>query len=124
MQFVPECYKTHEMCDKTVDFWPFVIDSVADWYKAQEICDKVASSDHFMLKYCVDRYKTKEMYDKTVAAFLPTLKFIPDLFVMKKGFKNLMTLYFLMTIESVKINLLMKIVIISHFLVMELVLLM
>ena len=77
-----------------------------------------------MLKYCVDRYKTKEMYDKTVAAFLPTLKFIPDLFVMKKGFKNLMTLYFLMTIESVKINLLMKIVIISHFLVMELVLLM
>ena len=84
MQFVPECYKTHEMCDNTVDCCPFVIGSVVDWYKTQEICDKVASSDHFMLKYCIDRYKTKEMYDKAVAAFLPTPKLIPNLFVPKK----------------------------------------
>ena len=120
MQFVPECYKTHEMCKKIVDFCPFVIGSVADCCKTQEICDKVASEGHFMLKYWFDRYRTQEMCDKAVAASLSTLKFILDLFVTKKWFKNLLILYFVMTTES----LLIKIVVISHFLVMKLVLLM
>ena len=84
MQFVPECYKTQEMCKKNVDFCPFVTGSVADCYKTQEICDKIASEDHFMLKYWFDRYKAQEMCDKAVAASLPLLKFILDLFVMKK----------------------------------------
>ena len=30
IQFVPECYKTHRMCDKAVDTFPFVFDSVPD----------------------------------------------------------------------------------------------
>ena len=50
IQFVPECYKIHEMCGKAVDTCPFVFDCVPDWYNIQEIYDKVASEDHFMLK--------------------------------------------------------------------------
>ena len=34
--FVPECYKTLEMCGKTADTCPFVFNSVTDQYKAQE----------------------------------------------------------------------------------------
>ena len=31
---VPECYKSQEMCDKTVDTCPFVFDSIPDQYDA------------------------------------------------------------------------------------------
>ena len=30
MQFLPDWYKTQEMCDKAVGTWPFVFDSVLD----------------------------------------------------------------------------------------------
>ena len=30
MQFAPERYKTQEICDKAVDAYPFVFDSIQD----------------------------------------------------------------------------------------------
>ena len=54
------------MCDKTVDNFPSVFDSVPDRYKTQKMCVKVVSNKPFMLKYCVDRYKAQKMCDKAV----------------------------------------------------------
>ena len=54
------------MCDKFVDTFPFVSDSVSDWYKTQEMCYKFISEERFMLKCCLDGYKTQEMCDKAV----------------------------------------------------------
>ena len=54
IQFVPECYKTQEMCIKTVDTCLFKFDSVPDQYKTQEMRDKAVSENSFMLKYCLD----------------------------------------------------------------------
>ena len=34
-----------------VDTCPFVFDFVPDQYKTQEMCDKVSSEDPFMVKY-------------------------------------------------------------------------
>ena len=31
---------TQEMCDKTVNIYFFVFDSIPNWYKTQEMCDK------------------------------------------------------------------------------------
>ena len=30
LEYVPECFKTQEMCDKVVDTCPFVFDSIPD----------------------------------------------------------------------------------------------
>ena len=56
--FVPECYKTLEMCGKTADTCPFVFNSVTDQYKAQEMYDKAFSEDLFLLEYFLNRFST------------------------------------------------------------------
>ena len=68
------------MCNKSGDTYPPVIQFVPQCYKTQEMCDKFVSEDSFMPKYYLDGYKTQEMGDKSVDvdAFLSTLKFIPD----------------------------------------------
>ena len=76
------------------------------------MCDKVVPEDLFILKYCLDRYKTQEMSDKTVDTFLLTLKFVPNWFVISKMIKKLD--------DDCRYNLLlMKFLIMSHFLVMK-----
>ena len=35
-----------------------MLDYVPDFYKTQEICEKAASKEPFMLKHCLDRYKS------------------------------------------------------------------
>ena len=47
MKFVPECFMTQDMCDKTINRCFFVFDSVPDLYKKQEMCDRVVSLDPF-----------------------------------------------------------------------------
>ena len=39
IKFVPECYKTQEMCYKAVNRCFFGIDSISDWYETQKMCD-------------------------------------------------------------------------------------
>ena len=72
--FVPDRFKTREMCDKAVDTCPFVFDFVPDQYIIQELCDKIVSEDPFILKYI----------DKAVDSCLLVLKFVPDWFVTRK----------------------------------------
>ena len=64
--------------------------------------DKALSKDLFMLKYYHDRYKTQEICDKAVDDFLPALKYVSYWFVTGKI-----------------VNDLIKILIMSHFLVMK-----
>ena len=69
IDFVSECYKTQEMCVKTVDTCIFAFDSIADRYKAQEMCIKAVFNDPFMTKYCLDRYKTQKCVMKPLMIF-------------------------------------------------------
>ena len=46
--YVSEHYFTQKMCDKVVDTWPFVFNSVPDRpdvYKTQKMCDEAVSED-------------------------------------------------------------------------------
>ena len=54
------------MCDKTANTCFSVFDFVPNQYKTEEMCDRVISKFPFMLKYCHDRYKTQEMCDEAV----------------------------------------------------------
>ena len=51
IKFVPECWKTKELCHRTVHRWFFVFDSIPDKYKTQEICNLpfFIFSIHFIL---------------------------------------------------------------------------
>ena len=84
--------------------------------KTQEMRDKVFSEDPFMLKYCQDRYET---HTNGVDDFPPSLKCGADWFVTRKVNKSFILLYKQMIIYL----LLMKILVISHFVAMKWVLL-
>ena len=77
------------MCDKAVDTFLFVFDSVSDQYLSKE---------PIMLKYYPDKYETQEMCDKAVD-YLLTLKRLPDWFVTSKMFEKFDILFFLITMH-------------------------
>ena len=41
LTFVPDCYITQKMCDKTVNTHFFTIQFVPECYQTQEMCDRV-----------------------------------------------------------------------------------
>ena len=58
IQFVLDCCKTQEMCDKAVNkYFFFAFAYILDWYKTQEMCGRVILEDPFMPVYCLDKYK-------------------------------------------------------------------
>ena len=85
--FVPECYKTQEMCYKTIHRCFFVFDSFPDHYKTQEICDIFVSLYPFLIVYFPDKYKTQRMCDEAVDS-LTVLKLIPNWFATSKMIKK------------------------------------
>ena len=48
------------MCDKAVDTFPFVFDSVPDWYNSQELFDKAILENDGTLVSIPDCYKYKK----------------------------------------------------------------
>ena len=77
------------MCDKVVYNFPSAMQFIPECYKTLEICSKAVFEDLFMLKYCLDRNNTQEMCDKAADDFQPKLKFVPDWFVTNKMIKKL-----------------------------------
>ena len=49
-EYVPDWFKTQEICDKAVDKCPFVFDSIPDQYKIYKMCDQIISEDPFKVK--------------------------------------------------------------------------
>ena len=91
IKFVPECFMTQKICDKAVNKYFFVFDSIPDHYKNREIGVTVFSEDHSLIVYCPDKYKTQRMCDEAVDDCLAALKLVPDWFVISKMIKNLFT---------------------------------
>ena len=46
-KYVPDQYKTKQMCNRVVDRCHFVLDSVPGQYKTQEMCDKIVPENPF-----------------------------------------------------------------------------
>ena len=44
------------MCIKALDHYANTLEFVPDRYKTKEMCDAAVSKNYFMLKYCHDKY--------------------------------------------------------------------
>ena len=93
----------------------FVFDSIPDQYKTQGICDIVVSLYPFLIAYCPDKYKTQRMCDEAVDDSLAAWKLIPSWFVTSKMIKK----FILLCTQMLVYSFLMKILMMSHFIVMK-----
>ena len=75
------------MCDKAVNRYYFVFDSIPDRYKIQEMCDE----DPFFKVYCPDKCVLQKLCYEAIDESIATLKLIPDWFVTSKMIKKLFT---------------------------------
>ena len=58
MENVLDCYKTQEMCEKSIKIYRYRQKLFSDKYKTQEMFKSFLLWEPFMLKNCPDRYKT------------------------------------------------------------------
>ena len=70
----------------------FVFEYIPNWYKTPEMCEKVVSEDLFLIVYCPDKYKTQRMCDEVADDSLAALKLIPDWLVISKMNKKFLLL--------------------------------
>ena len=94
IRYVPNQYKTREMCDKVilengeklmflkyywllqnqklcnkaVDNYPCVLEFVSDCFKDQKVCNKAVDTYPSAMQFVLECYKTHEMCDKVVDA--------------------------------------------------------
>ena len=61
------------MCTNAVKKFPFVIRYVPDQYKTQEMCDKVIIENYRTLKYVPDYYNNQNVCDKVVDNYVHVL---------------------------------------------------
>ena len=94
IQFVPECYKIQEMCDKGFNKSFLGSTYIPDRYKTQGMCDSIISEDPFSIRYVPDQYKTQNICDEAIDDFLAALKFVPDWFVTSKVIKIHFTFFY------------------------------
>ena len=71
----------------------FLFDYIPDWYKTQELCDRAGSDIPILIVHFPVKYVTQKMCDKTVDISLGILKIIPNWFVTKKWLKNSLLLF-------------------------------
>ena len=81
-------------CDKAICNYVHTSEFVPNCYKTQQMCERVVSKNRFMLIQCPNRYKTQKMRDKAVDNYLAALKFIPDWFVTRKRLEKLHYAFF------------------------------
>ena len=113
---IPDQYRTQEMCDTVVYEDPsLIIYCCPDKYKTKRMFDSIVSEDPSLIVYCLDKYETQGICDEAVNDSLSALKLVLDWFVTNKMIKGLFTALY--TDEN--IHLLMKILVISYLIVME-----
>ena len=57
LEYVPECFKTQEMCDKPIDTYLPVIQFVLKCFKLRKMCDKAVDTCPFVFNSVPDCYK-------------------------------------------------------------------
>ena len=74
------------MCHKSVDDYSIALEFIPDRYKTQEMCDRIISDDPFSLGYAPDK-----ICDEAVTDFIRTLGFVSYWFVTSKIIIKLFT---------------------------------
>ena len=81
IRFVPDRYKTQQMCDKAILENSETLKFVPDCFKNQEMCNKAVDNYLHMLEYVPECCKTQKMCDKTVDTYPSAIKFVPECFM-------------------------------------------
>ena len=66
LRYIPDWFKTGEMCNEAVEACPLQLKYVPDHFKKQGMRNKAVSRDVCKLYYIHDHFKTQEMCDKAV----------------------------------------------------------
>ena len=64
LQYVPDEYKTQEMCNNTAIRNAMMIKYVPQQYKTQEMCGRAVAEERWVLRYMPDHYKTQEISEQ------------------------------------------------------------
>ena len=78
IRYVPDQYKTQQMCDKAILENGGTLESVPECYKNQRIHDKAVDNYPHALKFVPDSYITQKMCDKGISTHPSTIKFVPE----------------------------------------------
>ena len=89
MGYVPDCFKTQEMCNEAVATInnPAVFFLVPDHFKTQEMYNEAFKVDLWSLYDIPDNLTTQGMCDDAVGSNLHSLQFVPDWFVTEQQIK-------------------------------------
>ena len=78
-EFVTECYKIQEICDKAVNTHSSAI-FFSECYKTQEMCDKAFDKSFLAFIYILDWYRAQEMCSSTISENPFAIRYFPDIF--------------------------------------------
>ena len=83
-KFIPDCFKTQEMCDKAVDEFPGCFRSVPDKFKTQKMCEKAFDEypeldgrEDMSLYFIPNKFKTQEICEKAVDKYPQDFQYVP-----------------------------------------------
>lgn len=67
LRYVPDCFKTREMCERAVEegLWSLLV-HIPDQYNTQTLCDETVGNDTRQLRHVLDIFKIQEMCIKAV----------------------------------------------------------
>ena len=86
LEFVRECYKNQEMCNKPLDNYLHALKLVPNCYITQKMCDKAVNTYHSRTQSVPQCYKAQEMCDKAVNRFfLYLILFLVNIKLNKYG---------------------------------------
>ena len=89
LEFIPDNFKTQEMCIKVAEENPWTLRCVPDRINTQGMCERAVESEPYTLAYVPDYLKTKEMCEWVVEEKLE-LDCIPDHFKTQGCVKKLL----------------------------------
>ena len=84
LRYVPDHLKTQEMCEKVMNVRPAALFFITNCFKTQKTCDKAFEEDPSSLMYVPDHFKMQKTCDKAFEEDFFSLKFIPDWFVTQQ----------------------------------------
>ena len=73
LRFVPDQYKTQQMCDRTILENGVILKSVPDCYKNQDVCYKAVDNYPHALELFPECFMTQKICDKAVNTYPSTI---------------------------------------------------
>ena len=82
--YVPDQYKTQEMCNEVVEKSPYALSYVPDHFVTQEMCNEAVEKSPWMLEHVPNQFVTQKMCNEAVEKNPQMLELVPDQFVTQK----------------------------------------